>query len=85
MTPFYIIIRIINRVLPVSRKVESNKIGLKTCERISQDMGGNFIYRDEGQLFTVRINLPIVEQIKEESTNIDTVTKADAETDTAGK
>lgn len=80
-----IIIRIINRVLPVSRKVESNKIGLKTCERISQDMGGNFIYRDEGQLFTVRINLPIVEQIKEESTNIDTVTKADAETDTAGK
>lgn len=54
-----IIVRIINGVLTSSRKVESNNIGLKTCEKICTDMGGDFLYRDEGQLFTVRASLPV--------------------------
>lgn len=54
-----IIIRLINSVLADSRKVESNKIGLKTCERICSDMGGSFSYHDEGQLFTARITFPV--------------------------
>lgn len=49
-----IIIRIINRSRPDSRDVESNKIGLKTCERICRNMGGMFSYKDEGTLFTVK-------------------------------
>ena len=54
-----IIVRMINGVLTDSRRVESNKIGLKTCEKICRDMGGDFFYQDEGQLFTVRMNLPV--------------------------
>ena len=54
-----ITIRIINGVLSTSRKVESNKIGLKTCEKICRDMGGSFTYSDDGELFTVRITIPV--------------------------
>lgn len=54
-----IVIRMINGVLTESRRVESNKIGLKTCEKICRDMGGSFTYQDEGQLFTVRMVLPV--------------------------
>ena len=54
-----ITIRMMNAVLTESRLVESNKIGLKTCEKICQDMGGSFSYTDEGQVFTVRLTIPI--------------------------
>ena len=54
-----IVVRLLNSILASSKKVESNKIGLKTCERICHDMGGRFIYRDEGQLFTATVCFPI--------------------------
>ncbi len=60
----YIIIRLINSILTVSRKVESNKIGLKTCEKICSDVGGSFSYKDEGLLFTARIKLPVYQNKK---------------------
>lgn len=47
-----------NRIREDSRSVESNKIGLKTCEKICKDMGGEFKYQDEEQEFTVKITLP---------------------------
>ena len=66
-----IVVRIINGVLTESRRVESNKIGLKTCEKICRDMGGSFYYQDEGQLFTVRMNLPVhVEKSKDGTVTI---------------
>ena len=54
-----IFVRVFNGILETSRMVESNKIGLKTCEKICKDMGGDFSYRDEGPVFVVRIVLPI--------------------------
>ena len=57
-----IVIRVINGVLAVSRKVESNKIGLKTCEKICRDMNGTFDYKDEDNYFTVRITIPVYER-----------------------
>jgi signal transduction histidine kinase len=57
----YITVRMINNVLSVSKKVESNKIGLKTCEKICMDMGGDFFYKETENIFTVRASLPVYE------------------------
>ena len=62
-----IVVRLINGVLAVSRKVESNKIGLKTCEKICKDMGGTFDYRDEDNFFSVRITIPILKETAAEA------------------
>ncbi len=59
----FIMIRQINRMPQSSRKVESNNIGLKTCERICSDMGGSFHYDDDGNRFSVRIALPTHEEV----------------------
>ena len=81
-----IIIRIINRSRPDSRDVESNKIGLKTCERICRNMGGRFSYKDEGSLFTVKINLPVFEGMPEGEIKADEAESQDsAETDMTEK
>ena len=53
------IIRVINGVPDTSRRVESNNIGLKTCEKICRDMDGSFEYSDEGLLFSIRVTLPV--------------------------
>ncbi len=42
------------------KKVESTRIGLKTCEKICSDLGGDFSYDEQARMFTVRILLPIV-------------------------
>ena len=55
-------ISMINSVRKESRQVESNKIGLKTCDKICTDMGGSFSYQDEGQLFTVKLSIPVYKQ-----------------------
>lgn len=57
-----IAVKLKNTVLESSRKVESNKIGLKTCEKISLDMGGRFIYKDEGSMFTILIRIPVCDE-----------------------
>ena len=63
-------VRMINSVLTESRRVESNKIGLKTCEKICDDMGGSFSYSDEGQMFTVNLTIPVFEQGVQEEFNL---------------
>ena len=65
-----IVVRIINSILTESRKVESNLIGLKTCDKICQNMGGTFSYKDEGQLFTVRLTMPIYHGTEGEEENV---------------
>ena len=59
-----IVVRLLNGVLSRSRKVESNKIGLKTCEKICVDMGGNFNYKEAEQVFSVRMAFPVHGEIK---------------------
>ena len=46
-----------NAIREDSRNVESNKIGLKTCEKICKDMGGDFVYTDKDNIFAVNIKL----------------------------
>ena len=53
-----IFVKLENNIREDSRNVESNKIGLKTCEKICKDMGGDFTYMDEGETFTVDMTLP---------------------------
>ena len=64
-----ITVRIINGVLETSRKVESNNIGLKTCEKICRDMDGTFEYHDDGLLFKIRITIPVYEEQAGEPTD----------------
>lgn len=51
----------INGMPEEAKKVESTRIGLKTCEKICSDLGGQFSYDEQDRIFTVRILLPIVE------------------------
>ena len=52
-----IVVDLENVIREDSRNVESNKIGLKTCEKICKDMGGDFVYTDEGDAFKVNVKL----------------------------
>lgn len=84
-----IVIRLINRVLAVSRKVESNNIGLKTCEKICRDMDGSFSYTDDeesSQLFTVRIALPATKTAPgEQNADVDTGAGTGSDAEEAGE
>lgn len=59
-----------NHVLVESRRVESNKIGLKTCEKICNDLGGSFETLDEEQTFTVNLSLPVFEEARQDAIDI---------------
>ena len=41
---------------------ESNEIGLKTCQKITEQMGGEFTYGREDNFFVTKISLPIVKK-----------------------
>ena len=48
------------------KKVESTRIGLKTCEKICSDLGGEFSYDEQDRMFTVRVLIPVAEVTEEE-------------------
>lgn len=48
-----------NHILEQAKKVESTRIGLKTCERICSDLQGTFRYTEEEHIFTVEITFPM--------------------------
>lgn len=48
-----------NHILEQVKKVESTRIGLKTCERICSDLQGIFRYTEEEHIFTVEITFPM--------------------------
>jgi signal transduction histidine kinase len=54
-----------NHIWEEAKKVESTKIGVKTCKKICEDMGGTFKAMEEEKIYTTEILFPIVE-IKEE-------------------
>ena len=49
--------------------VESNKIGLKTCERILAQMGGQLRRYEQGERFSVEVSLPELPDGTEEVAN----------------
>lgn len=56
----------INGMPEEGKKVESNRIGLKTCEKICSDLGGEFSYDEQDRMFTVRILIPVAKATEEE-------------------
>lgn len=58
-----------NHISDEAKKVESTKIGLKTCRKICQDMHGFFLVSDKNKIYTTEIILPIVSD--EEERNVD--------------
>lgn len=58
----YIVTEISNTVSVESRKTESTKIGLKTCEKLCNNLKGNFTYEIEGGIFTAKIVMPIIQE-----------------------
>lgn len=51
-----------NTVAPRASHVESTRIGLRTCEKIMQSMGGGFSVRTDEGRFSAELFLPAVEQ-----------------------
>lgn len=54
-----VLITITNRISTESKKVESNRIGLKTCERICVHLQGKFQYEEQGDDFVTTIEFPL--------------------------
>ncbi|MCD7760567.1 MAG: HAMP domain-containing histidine kinase [Clostridiales bacterium] len=50
-----------NQIRPDPNPVECTNIGLKTCERIVQEMGGTFSAEREGEQFVAELTLPLFE------------------------
>lgn len=71
----------INGMPEESKKVESTRIGLKTCEKICSDLGGEFSYDEQDRMFTVRVLIPI-EKASEEGTSEETVSGEENEAET---
>lgn len=59
-------ISIRNAAAPEPAVAESNHIGLRTCERIVQQMGGSFLKYERDGLFTAELLFPCVEAEKPE-------------------
>ncbi|WP_303857546.1 HAMP domain-containing sensor histidine kinase [Aminicella lysinilytica] len=55
-----------NHIWDEAKKVESTKIGVKTCKKICEDMNGTFKAMEEEKIYTTEILFPIVEGDEEE-------------------
>ena len=53
-------ITIINAILTGAPRVESNKIGLKTCEKLLAALGGSFRQSRTADTFTAEVTLPLI-------------------------
>ena len=53
-----------NSVLKEQIKVESNGIGLKSCERLCKYIANDFSYEKKGEFFTVRLSLALGKTLK---------------------
>ena len=61
-----VILRISNVINANREKIESNNIGLKTCERIIEDHGGSFTTEENDNMFIVTMILPMAESQSDE-------------------
>ena len=51
-----------NAVARAMDRVESTKIGLRTCEKIMEHMGGAFVTRSEDGHYSAEFSLPVTEE-----------------------
>ena len=59
-----------NTALKDPGQVESNRIGLRICEKIMRQMGGSFTKEQTGDVFTVTLTLPVqTEETQEAKTS----------------
>ncbi|MGC2873613.1 HAMP domain-containing sensor histidine kinase [Ihubacter sp. rT4E-8] len=56
-----ICLELVNRIPAERKKVESTRIGLKTCLKICSDLGGSFSYDETDESFCVKISFPGIE------------------------
>ena len=49
-----------NHISTDARKVESNKIGVKTCKRISENLGAEFHVMEEKKIYTTELLFPVL-------------------------
>lgn len=54
-----LLVKITNAISKESRKIESTKIGLRTCEKLCEGLNGNFKYSMDEDTFVVDISLPL--------------------------
>ncbi len=58
----FLAIYVSNYVKSQTNRVESNRIGLKTCEKLVRTMGGKFQNKKDGDSFVVEITLPLIQE-----------------------
>lgn len=58
-------VRIANGIPKTKAKIESTRIGLKTCERICAEMKGAFTFSQTEEVFEVKISFPVTEKPEE--------------------
>ncbi len=52
-----------NHIRQQQNRVESNRIGLKTCEKLIDAMGGEFQLKREKDKFSVKVELPLIQEV----------------------
>ena len=57
-----ICIKITNSIPDHAARVESNRIGLQTCQKLTQAMGGTFTQRKSDGMFCAEVTLPLCQQ-----------------------
>lgn len=58
-------VRVANYISPTRSKADSTKIGLQTCDMITEHMGGSFEVGSDEETFHVHIRLPLLEKTNE--------------------
>lgn len=56
-----LVVEVSNAIPATQQRVESNKIGLQTCQKLIVAMGGSFEKRQTEEAFTVEFSLPLYE------------------------
>lgn len=56
-----LVVEVSNAIPTTQQRVESNKIGLQTCQKLIVTMGGSFEKRQTEEAFTVEFSLPLYE------------------------
>ena len=65
-----LIVTISNRINQSKTRVESNRIGLKTCQKLVDSMGGEFSQHRTKDTFSVEVLLPLHECTKQQSDTV---------------
>ncbi len=56
--------RLENQISQEAKKVESTKIGVMTCEKITKDLGGDYACAEDGNLYVTEFSFPVHREMK---------------------